>query len=84
MNKELQQEQNNVLNNNMGVLKDVLMDFGSELDATTMEINRLKVNDQRTQQHIDEMQKKFNFIKAKTETKIFAALPDASAANPDT
>lgn len=53
-----------------------MIDVGNELDVANLEIERLKQSEKRVQESIEEMQQKFNFIRAKTETKLFSALPD--------
>lgn len=64
---------------NLQVLKDVILDLTSQVEASYQELDKHALNDQRMQEQIDEMQQKFNFIRAKTETKLFAALPDLIA-----
>ena len=52
--------------------------MGQEFDATQAEIEKLKLSEQRVQQNMEQVEEKINFIRAKTETKLFAALPDAA------
>ena len=67
---------------NMQVLKEVMLDMGAEIDASKEQIDRLHLDEQGMQEKIDQMQQKFNFIRAKTETKLFQALPDLSSHSP--
>lgn len=55
------------------------MEVGGDVEGSFTEIDKLKLSEQRMQQNIDEMQQKFNFIRAKMETKLFSALPDLNA-----
>ena len=60
-------------------MREVIMEVGGDVEGSFTEIDKLKLSEQRMQQNIDEMQQKFNFIRAKMETKLFSALPDLNA-----
>ena len=70
------------MSQNLQLMREVITDMGQEVDASFVEINKLKLDKQRVDQSIEEMKQKFNFIQAKMETKLFAAIPDAPKAAP--
>lgn len=76
MNQQSNLAQNNY--ENLQVVKEVMIDMGEEIDSITQNIERLKLSEQRAEQNIRQMDEKIDFIRAKTETKLFAALPDAA------
>ena len=57
---------------NLQVLRDVIIDLSTEFDASYTEIDKLKLSEERTESMVDEMQKKFDYIRAKMETKLFS------------
>lgn len=57
-------------------MREVIIDVGTEIDSTFYEIDKLKLSEQRMNQNIDDMLKKVNFIRAKTETALFKSLPE--------
>ena len=52
------------------MLRDVIIDLSTEFDASYTEIDKLKLSEERTQSTCDEMQKKFDYIRAKMETTL--------------
>lgn len=64
--------QNEIMMQNLQVLRDVIIDLSTEFDASYTEIDKLKLSEERTESMVDEMQKKFDYIRAKMETKLFS------------
>ena len=56
--------------------------MGQEIDLVHQEIDRLKLTEQRVQQGLKDFEEKIDYIRAKTETKLFASLPDAATQLP--
>jgi len=70
--------QNEIMMQNLQVLRDVIIDLSTEFDASYTEIDKLKLSEERTQSMVDEMQKKFDYIRAKMETKLFSDMTTSS------
>jgi len=62
---------------NLNILRDVIVDLSSEVDASRNEIDKVRLSEQRVYASIGEMQSKFDFIRDKMETKLFSGVAEA-------
>ena len=46
---------NYVMSQNLQLMREVIMDMGQEVDSSYVEIDKLKLSEQRTEQSIEEM-----------------------------
>lgn len=62
---------------NMTVLREAIMDLSTEFDTNYTELEKLKLNDKRVFSGMEDMQSKYDYIRAKMETKLFSGMSDA-------
>lgn len=72
------EEQFNTMMENISVLREAIMDLGGEFDSNNTEINKLKLSEQRMSSRMSEIQSKFDYIRAKMETKLFSGMSEGN------
>ena len=71
-------EQFGLMMDNMTVLREAIEDLSKEFDTTYTELDKVKLSDKRSQTALEDMQSKFDYIRAKMETKLFSGMSEAA------
>ena len=81
-NEDYYVEQFGLMMDNMTVLREAIEDLSTEFDTTYTEMDKIKLSEKRVQTGLEDMQSKFDYIRAKMETKLFSGMSETGDSPP--